>query len=370
MTRKQLQEKVGIIGKSKAISDLLDIVLQVANSDVTVLIQGESGVGKEVFAKAIHFASSRNTEKLVNVNCGAIPEGILESELFGHIKGSYTGAINDRKGYFEIADNGTLFLDEIAEMPLTTQVKLLRVLETKEFMRIGSEKVTQVNVRIIAAANKDLKSEVDSKRFRSDLYFRLKAVTLQIPPLRERKEDIIPLAEFFLEQNNRKNLGREIFLSKSGEEALLNYHYPGNIRELRNIIESAVALNTTGILTDSDFIPHFQKDLHRDSNPNLPIYMNRTSEDLDREMVYRALIEIKRDLEELKFLAKAQMGTNNFHQIEPKSKTNTEIVPIDEMEKQAILNALEKTKWNKRKAAKLLKINERTFYRKLSDYDL
>ena len=205
MTREEFKNRFGIIGSSKALDDLSDIVLQVAGSDISVLIFGESGVGKEVFARAIHGASNRAKRKLVSVNCGAIPEGILESELFGHKRGAFTGAVDDRKGYFEIADGGTLFLDEIAEMPLTTQVKLLRVLETKEFMRIGSETVTKVDVRIIAATNKDLQTEVDSKRFRNDLYFRLKAVSLNIPQLRKRREDINILADHFLEEYAIKN---------------------------------------------------------------------------------------------------------------------------------------------------------------------
>lgn len=205
MTIEEFQNKFGIIGRSKEIKDLVDVIMQVASSDISVLIFGESGAGKEVFARAIHGYSSRSAKQLVSVNCGAIPEGILESELFGHKKGSFTGAIETRKGYFEIADGGTLFLDEIAEMPLTTQVKLLRVLETKEFMRVGAETVTHVDARIVAATNKNLESEVEKKHFREDLYFRLKAVTLNIPPLRKRKEDIIELANHFVQLYCEKN---------------------------------------------------------------------------------------------------------------------------------------------------------------------
>ncbi|MHB8907018.1 MAG: sigma 54-interacting transcriptional regulator, partial [Melioribacteraceae bacterium] len=198
MKIEEFQKKFGIIGKSHEIRDLVDIAMQVAQSDISVLITGESGVGKEIFAQAIHGYSRRANKELVSVNCGAIPEGILESELFGHKKGSFTGSTEDRKGYFEVADGGTLFLDEIAEMPLTTQVKLLRVLETQEFMRLGSETVTKVDVRIIAATNKNLQREVDSKKFRNDLYFRLKAVSLNIPPLRERRGDILDLTSLFI----------------------------------------------------------------------------------------------------------------------------------------------------------------------------
>ena len=247
-------ENFGIIGKSKQIKDLIDITIQVAQSDISVLIYGESGVGKEVFARAVHQSSKRANKKLVSVNCGAIPEGILESELFGHKKGSFTGAIDDRRGYFEMADKGTLFLDEIAEMPLTTQVKLLRVLETGELLPLGSETSKTVDVRIIAATNKDLQTEVDAKKFRKDLYFRLKAVTLFIPPLRERKEDISLLVNHFLNSYSNQN---RVEVPKINNEALnlLNeYDWPGNIRELKNVLETAIALSKTGILTGESFI--------------------------------------------------------------------------------------------------------------------
>ncbi|MGE5409485.1 MAG: sigma-54 interaction domain-containing protein, partial [Clostridiales bacterium] len=253
MTVEQFQKTYGIVGKSKEIRDLVDITMQVALSDISVLIYGESGVGKEVFAQAIHNHSKRANNKMVNVNCGAIPEGILESELFGHKKGAFTGAVESRKGYFEIADGGTLFLEEIAEMPLTTQVKLLRVLESKEFMRIGSETVTKVDVRIIAATNKDLQKEVDAKRFREDLYFRLKAVTLYVPPLRKRKEDISGLTDSFIDNYAKANDIPTPRITNEAREILVNYSWPGNIRELKNTIETAIALNRTGILDVESF---------------------------------------------------------------------------------------------------------------------
>lgn len=366
MTREELQKASGIIGRSKAIKDLLDVVLQVAPTDVTVLIQGESGVGKELFAKAIHLASKRADKQLISVNCGAIPEGLLESELFGHVKGSFTNAYSDRKGYFEIADGGTLFLDEIAEMPITTQVKFLRVLETKEFMPIGAEKVKRVDVRIIAAANKDLAKEVKAKRFRSDLYFRLKAVMLYIPPLRERREDIILLAETFLRDFSRRNNSKEIIIDHSGFNALVSYDWPGNVRELKNVVETAATLSKTGILTAEDFEPHFTRQSATVEPPqNLPVHLKRQSEDADRELIYRALIEIKKDLNELKILAKN--STQNVHET---IGSNVEILPLKELERRAIKNALQQTQWNKRKAAKLLGINERTFYRKLKEYGI
>jgi transcriptional regulator with PAS, ATPase and Fis domain len=368
MQIEEFQKQFGIIGKSKEIRDLIDITMQVAQSDISILITGESGVGKEGFARAIHYYSKRSENELVSVNCGAIPESLLESELFGHKKGSFTGAVDDRKGYFEIADGGTLFLDEIAEMAVTTQVKLLRVLETKEFMRIGSESVTKVDVRIIAATNKDLQKEVDSKKFRNDLYFRLKAVTLNIPPLRKRRGDILELANFFLNnysQNNKIPLPK---LTNEAYELLINYDWPGNIRELKNVIESAVALSKTGLIDTESLIPLLSLDLREDEYRNLPVHVNRPPEALDREMIYRALIEIKKDLIDLKQLALRNDSEVTNYDSSPNNKN--EIIPLDEVEKQAIINALKQTHYNRRKTAKLLNISERTLYRKIKDYDL
>ncbi len=366
MAVEEFKEKFGIIGRSRQVKDLVDIVMQVAKSDISVLLYGESGTGKEVFARAIHGYSFRAEEKLVSVNCGAIPEGILESELFGHKKGSFTGALDDRKGYFEIADKGTLFLDEIGEMPLTTQVKLLRVLETKEFMPIGSETTTKVDVRIIAASNKDLQEEVDAKRFRKDLYFRLKAVSLTIPPLRNRIEDIHLLAKKFLEQYSYANNQPESSLSKDALDLLMNYSWPGNIRELKNAVETAAALSKSKSLTAEDFLPLLTNFESKQENRFLPVHLNKPAETLDREMLYRALYEIKKDLEDLKDIAyRNEREINSMH-----NGNSKEIVPLDQLEKEAIVNTLNYTHGSKRKAANLLGISERTLYRKLKDYDI
>ena len=311
MTIEQFQDKFGIIGKSQEIKDLVDITMQIARSDISVLIYGESGVGKEIFARAIHGFSSRTNKKLVSVNCGAIPEGILESELFGHKKGSFTGAIEDRRGYFEIADEGTLFLDEIAEMPLTTQVKLLRVLETKEFMRIGGETVTKVDVRIIAASNKDPQREVDAKRFRSDLYFRLKAVTLNIPPLRIRPKDISSLVYHFLPAYAKSNNIPEPKITNDALDLLLQYNWPGNVRELKNAVETASALSKDGVLDVKSFEHLIPTLAETEVRKNLPVHLHRSSESVDREMILGALIEIKKDLMELKkmfYQGKSEIG--------------------------------------------------------------
>ncbi|MCF8240693.1 MAG: sigma-54 dependent transcriptional regulator [Melioribacteraceae bacterium] len=369
MTIEEFQKKFEIVGKSKEIKDLVDITMQVAQSDISVLLYGESGVGKEIFARAIHGFSNRSENRLVSVNCGAIPEGILESELFGHVKGSFTGATDNRKGYFEIADNGTLFLDEIAEMPLTTQVKLLRALETKEFMRIGSERVTNVDVRIIAATNKDLQHEVDAKRFRKDLYFRLKAVSLNIPPLRNRREDIPLLVDYFIKKYADSNNHPEMNITSKALDILCEHNWPGNIRELKNTIETAAALSRNGTLDQNVLMPlitHWEI-IQEDHSQNLPVHLKRPPDSLDREMIYRALIEIKKDILELKDLA--YKHGDNIENLGSEINLN-EVIPLDQLEKKAIENALNFTRWNKRKAAQLLKVSERTLHRKIKDYDL
>ncbi|MGA7837000.1 MAG: sigma-54 dependent transcriptional regulator [Ignavibacteriaceae bacterium] len=366
MTIEQFKKEFGIIGKAKEIYDLIDISMQVAKSDISILLYGESGTGKEVFARAIHGYSNRSDKNLISVNCGAIPEGILESELFGHKKGSFTGAVDSRKGYFEIADEGTLFLDEIGEMPLTTQVKLLRAIETKEFMRIGSETVTKVDVRIIAATNKDLQHEVDAKRFREDLYFRLKAVSLTIPPLRKRKGDIEEFVHSFIKRYCEENKINIPVVTNSAMDLLLDYNWPGNVRELKNAVESAVALNRSGTIDADSFQSLFRDEETEFTNRNLPVFLKKSSEEADRELLYRALFELKKDILELKDLI-----THNQQEVYTNmAETISEVVPLDVVEKEAIKNALEYTKGSKRNAAKLLNISERTLYRKLKEYEL
>jgi DNA-binding NtrC family response regulator len=367
MTRQEFKNQNGIIGKSQEINDLADIVMQVAPSDISVLIFGESGVGKEIFAAALHNASKRVSKAFVTVNSGAIPEGILESELFGHRKGAFTGAVGSRKGYFEIADGGTLFLDEIAEMPMTTQVKLLRAIENQVFMSIGSETVTKVDVRFIAATNKDLQREVDEKRFREDLYFRLKAVTLTIPPLRKRKEDIEVLTHHFIERYAEENKIRKPAITDEAFNILMEYNWPGNVRELKNTLDTAIALNKGGSLKASSFSSLLVEENVYENGRNLPIFLRKSPEEADRELLYRALFEIKKDLIDLKDLIihqQREIVTNN------KGGNEDDVLALDEMEKEAIKNALEKTRGSKRKAAKLLNISERTLYRKIRQYEL
>ncbi len=366
MSREEFKNKYGIIGNSEQINDLVDIVLQVADSGITILIYGESGVGKEVFARAIHDSSKRSGKPLVSVNCGAIPEGILESELFGHKKGSFTGAIEHRKGYFEIADGGTLFLDEIAEMPLTTQVKVLRAIESQEFMKIGAETVTKVDLRIIAATNKDLQEEVDAKRFREDLFFRLKAVSLSIPPLRKRKSDIESFTLTFINNYSAQHNITPLEITSEAIEQLQDYNWPGNVRELKNTIESAIVLSKNGVINVESLNSLLIRQQDIGTNRNLPVFLRKSPEEADREILYRALFEIKKDLVDIKDLILHQRD-EVFEQ--NKNEENT-VLPLNEMEKEAIINALDKTRGSKRKAAKLLNISERTLYRKIKEYNI
>jgi transcriptional regulator with PAS, ATPase and Fis domain len=366
VNREEFKKKHGIISHSSEINDLVDVVMQVSTSDITILVYGESGVGKEVFARAIHNSSKRTGKELISVNCGAIPEGILDSELFGHKKGAFTGAFEGRKGYFEIADGGTLFLDEIAEMPLTTQVKVLRAIEFKEFMRIGAETVTKVDVRIIAATNKDLQEEVNSRRFREDLFFRLKAVSLSIPPLRKRKEDIELLANHFLEGYASANKIASPKITEDAMAILMEYNWPGNVRELKNAIETAVALNRNGVLDIDSFADLIVYREETYSSRNLPVFLRKTPEDADREILYRALFEIKKDLIELKDIVLLTGRETVVKGEEPKKN----LFALDVIERDTIKAALDKTRGNKRKASKLLNISERTLYRKIKQYDL
>lgn len=364
MTIEQLQKKFGIVGKSKEIHDLIDIIIQVAASDISVLIFGESGVGKEVFARAIHSASRRAENPLISVNCGAIPEGILESELFGHNKGSFTGAIDARKGYFELANSGTLFLDEIAEMPITTQVKLLRAIETKEFMRIGAETLTKVDVRFLAATNKDLQNEVDAKRFREDLFFRLKAVTIHIPPLRKRKADIFELVHFFADKFAEENRTAKPVFTTEALDYLHEYPWPGNVRELKNAVETSIALTKNAKLTKEIFeqiLPY----PNSGTSMNFPVVTRKTPEEVERDFIYRALFELKKDILDIKEILLQKEKENLEIQDNP-----NDVQSVEEAGKRVMILALKKSKGNKRIAAEMLGISERTLYRKIKEYHL
>lgn len=313
MDRASIQERFGIVGASDAITNVIDRARQVAKTDITVLLQGESGVGKELIAQALHELSMRRHERMVVVNCGAIPEGLIESELFGAEKGAYTGAVEKRVGYFEEADGSTIFLDEIGEMPQAAQVRLLRVLETGRFSRVGASQQQQVDVRIVAATNKDLAEEVRAGRFRKDLYYRLSTVLIDIPPLRERQEDILPIFENFLHEFSKEYNSSLKRLTADAEELLETYRWPGNVRELRNVAEQVAVL-----LREEEVSAEELRPLLRDIGESAPstelMRVDRRREEHEetagsdirqRELLYRAVLEMRMDLRELK----EQMGS-------------------------------------------------------------
>jgi len=369
MDREAFQQEHGIIGKSLEIQEIVDVIQQVAPTDITVLISGESGVGKEVIAQAIHNASKRSKKQLVTVNCGAIPEGLMESELFGHERGSFTSAIDTRKGYFEIADGGTIFLDEIGEMPLATQVKLLRVLESGEFMRVGSSSPRKSDVRVIAATNKDLQYEVQHKRFRPDLYFRLRSVNIVIPPLRNRSEDIPLLVDHFVKGFTDKNGIRFEGFADDATELIMDYRWPGNVRELKNVIESMLVLESGKRITADDVRKHLRE--YRDTvvERNLPVVANKTVEQAERELIYRALLDLKSSILELRDLVLQDAAGRERSQDTTLHHSNHDgAMTLDEMERRMILNALDRNKGNRRMAAKELNISERTLYRKIKEF--
>lgn len=370
MQRTEFQQSYGIIGASEEILEIVDTVRQVAPTDITVLITGESGTGKEVVARALHGASKRSDKVMVTVNCGAIPEGLIESELFGHEKGSFTSAVDQRKGYFESADGGTVFLDEIGEMPLSTQVKLLRVLETGEYSRVGSSQPRRANVRIVAATNRSLEQEVAQKRFRSDLYFRLRSINIHLPPLRSRRADLPMLIEHFVGLIEEKNDVRFQGFTDDATELLMAYDWPGNVRELRNALEGMIVLEK-GRKVDADTLrKYLQGAPPAMAERNLPVVTNKSVEQAERELIYRALLDLRSNIIELKDLmldrvVVAQDGDGNRGNGE-----NGGALSLDDMEKKMIVSALERYSGNRRLAARDLKISERTLYRKIKDYGL
>jgi len=380
-TYTQLKQQIGIYGNSPEIEEIIRIIKTVAPTDLSVLIIGESGTGKELVAQAIHHLSKRKNHELIAVNTGAIPEGILESELFGHEKGSFTGAIGQKIGYFEAADKGTIFLDEIGEMSLNTQVKLLRVLEESEFMRVGGTKTHKVDVRLIAATNKNLEMAVKHNEFRQDLYYRLKAVTLTIPPLRRRKEDIPVLVHKFIEDfANSHKIAIKGF-SPDAIGLLKEYSWEGNVRELRNFVETALILNK-GEVVNSFYVRNNLNIVSESSTSNLPVHLNMPREQAEREIIYRTLLSLKMDIGEIKEILSAIV---NKGYTQPKNipfpvgnaeatieNDANELKPttMAGMEREMIKQTLQKFAGSRRKTARALQISERTLYRKIKEYGL
>ena len=408
MDQQAIRNRFGIIGASQGLTYALDVAIQVANTDLSVLINGESGVGKEVFSTIIHSLSARKHNPFIAVNCGAIPEGTIDSELFGHEKGSFTGAVDSRKGYFETVNGGTIFLDEIGEMPLGTQARLLRVLEAGEYIRVGSSKVQKTDVRVIAATNKDLLEYTHTGRFREDLYYRLNTVPIRVPPLRDRKEDIPLLFRKFAVDFAERYKSPPVQLDEEAKIILSNYPWPGNVRQLKNMAEQLSVLSKEKIVTAGElrkFLPEARMNM-------LPVLASGNQSGSsqkefanEREILYKLFFDVKKDVTELKrmFFDAMQNPTavnaNNRFQTEPllndfhnESTTPAiatgqpvvinsnnkidehqeveESLSIMDAEKELIIKALKKHRGKRRDASSDLGISERTLYRKLKEYDI
>jgi transcriptional regulator with PAS, ATPase and Fis domain len=399
-----IKQRFGIIGNSVLLDRAIDIARQVAPTDITVLVSGESGTGKEFFPKIIHQLSPRKHGPYIAVNCGAIPEGTIESELFGHEKGSFTGAHEARKGYFEVVNGGTIFLDEVAELPLSTQVRLLRVLEAGEFMRVGSSKVLKTNVRVVGATNISIPDAIATGKFRQDLYYRLSTVPIPVPALRERKEDIYLLFRKFASDAAEKYRMPAIQLDEEGQRVLINYRWPGNIRQLKNITEQISIIEKTRNITAetlTKYIPHSQNnDLPMLYKPDDPGHFS------ERELLYKVLFDMRKDVNDLKQLvmnlmkdesANAALSENSHiinrlykdfqdvnEQQEPiivhsPDKSEEPIQEPEEIEESLSLvkkemdfirKALQKHDGKRKDAARELGISERTLYRKIKEYNL
>lgn len=411
-----IKNRFNIIGNSPALNYALNTAVQVAATELSVLINGESGVGKEAFSQIIHALSARKHNNFIAVNCGAIPEGTIDSELFGHEKGAFTGAVDSRKGYFETVNGGTIFLDEIGEMPLGTQARLLRVLETGEFIRVGSSKVQKTDVRVIAATNRDLLEFAQKGKFREDLYYRLSTVPIKVPALRDRKDDIGLLFRKFVIDFSERYKTTPVRLDNDAQQLLISYSFPGNIRELKNLAEQVSVLSQDDMVTVQElrrFLP--EKNFNR-----LPVLSNSTTSNADfsneREILYKLFFDMKKDVTELKkmfleilqnpalagqaahftkeslvndFPAVGQelvnngfnnqpqiIGTNNFqpvvlneNDIHQHEEVEESLSLID-MERNLIIKAIKKHKGRRKDASADLGISERTLYRKLKEYDL
>lgn len=378
----------------------IDVAVQVAPTDLSVLITGESGVGKESFPQIIHQYSHRKHGPYIAVNCGAIPEGTIDSELFGHEKGSFTGALADRKGYFEVADGGTIFLDEVGELPLSTQARLLRVLESGEFIRVGSSKTQKTNVRIVAATNMNMMEAIQSNRFREDLYYRLNTVPISVPPLRDRPDDILRLFRKFATDFAEKYRMPSVQLSDDAKNMLASYRWPGNIRQLKNIAEQISIIEQQREIS-ANILRSYLPESSYEKMPALYVGGTQASHDRsfanEREILYQVLFDMKKDMNDLKLLVndlmlkngsaspeaeKAYAAYNTFHapdlsrehrpapNIVDTEEYVEESYSLEEMEKEAIRKALDRNSGKRKNAASELNISERTLYRKIKEYNL
>jgi DNA-binding NtrC family response regulator len=424
MDREVFQEKFGITGESPSIRHVIDKIVQVSATDISVLLQGESGVGKDVVARAIHGLSHRKHKPIVIVNCGAIPEGIIESELFGHEKGSFTGAHETRQGYFEKANGGTIFLDEIADTPKNIQVKLLRVLESGEYFRVGSAEARKTDVRVIAASNKDLINSVNDGSFREDLFYRLNTVTIRIPPLRERQEDILLIFRKFVQEFSVKYDSVFQGFSDEAKALLIAYRWPGNIRELRNVAEQLVVLEKSKFISAEILSRYLTGRQKQGLVDNLPTLMDPAGTpgfgvypDERGDWIWQTLLEMRHEIRELRHmlatymmrqpgataqrvplslpssthqpwnantpvhhvndvplgiqgLPEAEISTNDRHGKTGKGAAEASVTSLEEAERQLIERALEQFDGNRRKAAEALGISERTLYRKIEQYGM
>jgi transcriptional regulator with PAS, ATPase and Fis domain len=410
MTIQEIKNRFGIIGNSPGLDRAIDIAKQVAPTDLTVLITGESGTGKEVFPQIIHNLSARKHGQYIAVNCGAIPEGTIDSELFGHEKGSFTGAHEARKGYFEVANGGTIFLDEVAEMPMATQARLLRILESGEYIKVGSSKVLKTDVRVIAATNVNVQQAIEKGKFREDLYYRLNTVPIVVPPLRERKQDIHLLFRKFAADFSAKYRMPSIKLDSEAEQLLTNYYFQGNVRQLKNITEQISVIEKQREITGSIMRTY----LPQNQVSQLPMVVNNSNggpaQDFsERDILYKVLFDMKKDLVDLKKIVVDLIENDNqlnqdfhpdneslikklyqevgspetpiqlgYNQTVPAIKQSEQIpvavveesLSLHEIEEDMIKKALTKHKGKRKNAAKELGISERTLYRKINEYNI
>lgn len=394
-----VKQRFGIIGNSPLLNRALEVALRVAPTDLTVLVTGESGVGKEFFPQVIHAHSARKHNKYVAVNCGAIPEGTIDSELFGHEKGSFTGAIESRKGYFEEADGGTIFLDEVGELPLATQVRLLRVLQTGEFMRVGSAKVQKTNVRVVAATNSNLMAAIADGRFREDLYYRLNTVPITVPALRERPEDIYMLFRRFATDVSVQYRMPAIALNDEARALLENYYWRGNIRQLKNVAEQISAIEETRDIT-APILAKYLVDETSASSPSLNQSAKMEDMNSERELLYKILFDMRSDINDLKrMIADLHSGYSSYRTAPTRTEQSEikallpltpAVAPAEEdiyaesevveempremtkadMQREQIIKALRRNGGSRRAAAAELFMSERTLYRKIKDLNI